>query len=136
LPLILGNVLAGFFSSILWFMPTSMIADVTDLDSWSTGERREGSYFGMFFFGQQIATGVALLLVGVLVDAYAGLVPAQAFQSPTTANRIGILFGILPAACLLFATMAVFFYPVNRERVLAVQSGTGGNPWNRKDSTS
>lgn len=136
LPLILGNGLAGFFSSILWFMPTSMIADVTDLDTCTTGERREGSYFGMFFFGQQIATGLALLLVGVLVDAYAGLVPAQALQSPTTANRIGILFGILPATCLLFATIAVFFYSVNRERVLAVQSEIGKGTWNWKDPTS
>jgi Na+/melibiose symporter-like transporter len=122
LPLIIGNGVAGCLASILWIIPPSMIADITDLDTQQTGERREGSFFGLFFFGQQIATGIALLLVGLLVDRFAGLVPGQALQSEETAARIGILFGLLPAACLVAGTALILFYRLNKTRVLLVQS--------------
>jgi len=120
-PLIIGNGLAGFFASIVWFIPASMIADITDLDTWTTGERREGSYFGLLSFGQQVATGVALLLTGFLLDSYAGLIPNQALQSSTTSNRIGILFGVIPCVCCMCATLAILFYRMNQQNVQEIQ---------------
>lgn len=127
LPLLVGNGLAGCFACLLWIIPPSMIADITDLDTSETGERREGSFFGLFFFGQQIATGIALLLVGFLVDRFAGLVPGQAMQSGTTAARIGLLYGLLPAACLLAGTASILFYRLNKPRLLQVQSEWEGS---------
>jgi Na+/melibiose symporter-like transporter len=121
MPLIIGNGLAGFFASILWFMPASMVADITDLDTWTTGERREGSYFGLLSFGQQVAAGVALLLTGFLVDRYAGLIPSQALQSLATCNRIGILFGVIPSICCMCATLAILFYHINQQSVQKIQ---------------
>ncbi len=126
LALIIGNGLAGCFAAVLWILPPSMIADVTDMDTWKTGERREGSFFGLFFFGQQIATGIALLLVGVLVDRFAGLEPGRAAQSALTAARIGLLYGMVPAFFLAASAVLIRFYGLNEKRVLFVQSQLGG----------
>ena len=120
--LITGHALAGFFGSILWFMPGSMIADVADEDELATGQRREGSFFGIFFFGQQLAAGVSLLFSGVLVDWFAGLTPGQAAQSAQTAWRIGLLYSVLPATLLGVAAVLILRYSLSRQRVAAIRA--------------
>jgi len=120
--LIIGHALAGFFGSILWFMPGSMIADVADEDELATGQRREGSFFGIFFFGQQLAAGVSLLLSGVLVDWFAGLTPGQAAQSAQTAWRIGLLYSVLPAALLGVAAVLILRYTLSKQQVAAIRA--------------
>jgi glycoside/pentoside/hexuronide:cation symporter, GPH family len=121
-PLIIGHGLAGFFSSILWFIPQSMIADVADEDELVTGRRREGSFFGIFFFGQQVAAGVSSLVAGVLLDWFAGLVPAQAQQSALTIYRIAVLYSALPAALLLIAGVLILRYSLTRQQVVWLQA--------------
>jgi Na+/melibiose symporter-like transporter len=120
--LIIGHALGGFFGSILWFMPGSMIADVADEDELATGQRREGSFFGIFFFGQQLAAGVSLLLSGVLVDWFAGLVPGQVAQSPQTVWRIGLLYSVFPAALLGVAAGLILRYTLSKQRVAAIRA--------------
>ena len=120
--LIIGHALGGFFGSILWFMPGSMIADVTDEDELVTGQRREGSFFGIFFFGQQLAAGVSLLLTGVLVDWFAGLVPGQATQSSQTAWRLGLLYSVLPVVLLGVAAVLILRYTLSKQRVAAIRA--------------
>jgi len=120
--LIIGHALGWFFGSILWFMPGSMIADVADEDELATGQRREGSFFGIFFFGQQVAAGVSLLLTGVLVDWFAGLVPGQAAQSPETVWRIGVLYSVLPAVLLGVAAALILRYTLSQQRLAAIRA--------------
>lgn len=124
-PLIIGQGLAGFFGSILWFMPGSMIADVADMDELATGQRREGSFFGIFFFGQRLAAGMSALVAGVLVDWFAGLIPGQVQQSALTIQRIGVLYSVLPATLLFVAAALTFRYTLSRSRVGAIQAELG-----------
>ena len=121
-PLLIGHGLAGLLGSVLWFMPSSMIADVADEDELATGQRREGSFFGIFSFGQRLAAGISALATGVLLDWYAGLIPGQAQQSALTIQRIGVLYSVLPAILLLVAALVTFRYPLGRSRVVAVQA--------------
>ena len=120
-PLALGHALAGFFASIVWILPTSMIADVADEDACTSGQRREGTFFGIFFFGQQIAAGLALLLAGVLAEDFAGLIPGQAAQGPETVQRLAMLYSLLPAGLVLAAALLILRYTLTRERVEAFQ---------------
>lgn len=120
--LLAGHALAGFFGSILWFMPASMVADVADEDELTTGRRREGSFFGIFSFGEQLAAGASLLIAGVLVDQFAGLVPGQAAQSAETMWRIGLLYSVLPAILLVMAAVLILRYSLTRRRVVAIRS--------------
>jgi len=120
-PLLVGHGLAGFFASIIWMIPTSMLADVVDEDALSTGGRREGTFFGLFHFGEQIAAGLAILVTGLLVDRFAGLVPGEAGQSAETVRRIGMLYSLLPAGLLAVASLPVLGYSLDRHRVRSIQ---------------
>jgi len=118
----IGHGLGGFFGSVLWFIPGSMIADVADEDELTTGARREGAFFGLFYFGQQIAAGVSLLAAGALVEGYAGLQPGQSDPSPLTVSRMGVLYGILPALLVSLAAVPVLRYSLTRSRVHSIQA--------------
>ncbi len=117
----LGRALSGFFGSIVWFVPASMIADVADEDELGTGQRREGLLFGVTALGRNLASGLALLLTGILVDTFAGLQPGQAIQSPTTVARIGIIFGSLPALLIALAFVLTLRYKLTRSRLHIIQ---------------
>jgi glycoside/pentoside/hexuronide:cation symporter, GPH family len=120
--LLAGHALVGFFGSTLWFVPATLIADVVDEDELATGARREGAFFGLFSFGQQVAAGAALLLTGVLVERFAGLVPGQAVPTARTVWRIGLLYGALPAVLTLAAAAVVLPYRVGRREMAAIQA--------------
>lgn len=116
-----GRALAGFFGCVVWFIPAAMIADIADEDELVTGRRREGSYFGIFSFGQQFATGLGVLLTGIGLDRFARLAPGQGVQSTSTALRIGILFGPFPAVLLILAAGFALRYSLSRSRLHDVQ---------------
>jgi len=120
--LVTGHAIAGYFASVLWVVPASMIADVTDQDELTTGRRREGTFFGIFSFAQQLAASLAILVTGVLVDRFAGLIPGQVEQSAQTINRLAILFGLLPASLLVVAALLILGYRLTRQRVSVIQS--------------
>jgi GPH family glycoside/pentoside/hexuronide:cation symporter len=119
--LVVAHALVGFFGSTLWFVPATLIADVIDEDELATGQRREGAFFGLYSFGQQLATGAAILLTGVLVERFAGLVPGRAAQAPATVWRIGLLYAVVPAGLVLAAAAAALPYRIGRRETAAIQ---------------
>jgi GPH family glycoside/pentoside/hexuronide:cation symporter len=120
-PLVVGEGLAGLFTSLFWIVPQSMMADVVDADELRTGVRREGMFFGLASFGDQVASGVSVLATGFLLDRYAGLVPGQAIQSSQTVERIGVLYGVIPAAILVVAAILLLRYPLDRKQMALIQ---------------
>jgi GPH family glycoside/pentoside/hexuronide:cation symporter len=121
-PLLFGNCVAGFFASLLWIIPSSMIADVADQDELLTGERRQGTFFGLFHFAEQIAAGAAILITGILIDHFAGLAPGQADPSAGTVVRIGMLYSLLPAALLSISAALILFYALDEEKMASIQA--------------
>jgi len=121
-PLLFGNCVAGFFASTLWIIPSSMIADVADQDEWLTGERREGTFFGLFHFGEQIAAGAAILITGILIDAFAGLIPGEVHQSAMTIGRIGMLYSLLPAGLALASAFLILLYSLDEKEIAHIQA--------------
>jgi GPH family glycoside/pentoside/hexuronide:cation symporter len=120
--LVAAHALVGFFASTLWFVPATLLADVVDEDELRSGERREGAFFGLWSLGQQLATGLAILLTGLLVDHFAGLVPGQAVQSPHTVFRIGLLYTALPGVLLLVAALWATRFRLGRREVAVIQA--------------
>jgi GPH family glycoside/pentoside/hexuronide:cation symporter len=120
--LLLGHGLAGFSGSALWFMPASMIADVADEDELATGKRQDGLFFGIFFFGQKLAASLAALVAGILIDWYAGLLPAAAQQATLTIRRIGLVYSVVPGLVLLLAAGLIIRYPLSKARVTAIRT--------------
>ena len=121
LVVVIGSCLAGFFGTAGIVIVPSMIADIVALDHLRTGRRRDGVTFGIYSLGQQVSGGFAVLLAGVLVDRFAGLVPAQAEQSAVTAERLAMISSLLPALLLLAAGMIAFRYRLTRRHVQCTQ---------------
>jgi GPH family glycoside/pentoside/hexuronide:cation symporter len=115
--LIVANSLAGMFGVAGSVMAPSMLADVTAQDEARTGERRDGIFFGMYSFGQQLSGGLAVLIGGVLVDRFAGLVPGRAEQSAMTIERLALISNLLPAVILALAGLVTLRYSLTRRDI-------------------
>ena len=117
-------MLVGFFGIASAVVAPSMMADITALDAETAGRRRDGTFFGIYSFGQQVSSGVAVLIAGVLVDQFAGLVPGQAEQSVQTVERIAMVSSLLPALLQVVSGLVILRYnlgqaPVFSERAVA-----------------
>jgi Na+/melibiose symporter-like transporter len=77
----------------------SVQGDVIDYDEYTTGERKEGSYFAAWNFVFKGATGVMLLLTGFVLQ-FAGFVPNQP-QTMTVQIAMVTLYGLFPLVCYL-----------------------------------
>jgi GPH family glycoside/pentoside/hexuronide:cation symporter len=121
-PLLVGYGVVGFFNCILWFIPQSMLADVADENELITGRRREGALLGMFSFGQQVATGLAILTAGVLLDKFVGLVAGGSQPSPLAVFRIAIVYSVVPGALFMAAAFVMLRYKLTRARVATIQA--------------
>jgi GPH family glycoside/pentoside/hexuronide:cation symporter len=119
--LIVANVLAGAFGVAASVMAPSMLADITAQDELRTGRRRDGVFFGIYSFAQQLSGGLAVLVGGVLVDRFAGLVPGQPDQPAATVERLAMISNLLPAAILTGAGLMALRYRLTRRDVEAAQ---------------
>jgi GPH family glycoside/pentoside/hexuronide:cation symporter len=119
--MLIGHWIGGCLTSIVWFIPQSMIADVCDEEELVSGERREGMFFGLFYLARQLAVGLTSLLAGVLLDWYAGLESGAVAQSGQTVSRIGILFGVYPAIALALGGVLMLRYTLSARRVAAIR---------------
>jgi Na+/melibiose symporter-like transporter len=115
--LVIGNGLGGFFGIAAGVIAPSMMADITAEDELRAGYRRDGIFFGVYSFGQQISTGLAIIIAGVLVDRFAGLVPGQTVQSVQTGERLAMTFSLLPAALLVAAAVIALRYLQPRQHL-------------------
>jgi Na+/melibiose symporter-like transporter len=119
--LVVGTALNGFVGMAAAVVGPSMMADVTARDELRTGRRRDGIYFGIYSFGQQIAAGLAVLIAGVLLDQFAGLVPGQAEQSAATVERLALLSNVLPALILAAAGVVALRYRLTRREMEGIE---------------
>jgi Na+/melibiose symporter-like transporter len=110
------TALVGFFGIGGAVLAPSMMADITALDEQTTRRRRDGTFFGIYSFSQQLSSGIAVLIAGGLVDVFAGLVPGQAEQSAATVERLAMMASLLPAALLVTAGIVILRYDLAADR--------------------
>ncbi len=111
------TALVGLFGIAGAVIAPSMMADITALDEQAKGRRRDGTFFGIYSFTQQLSSGIAVLIAGALIDVFAGLVPGQAEQLPATVERLAMITSLLPAALLVTAGVIILRYDLWSDRV-------------------
>jgi GPH family glycoside/pentoside/hexuronide:cation symporter len=107
-----------------------MVADVADDDEFRTGERREGLFFGLLNLGEKLAAGGAVLVAGVLLEHFVRLTDATV-QTQTAVERIGLVYGVLPALVLAGAAVSLIGYRLGRETVRGLQTRLCNRPAGR-----
>ena len=90
-----------------------MMADVIDLDELETGRRREGAYFGIWFFVEKGALGITAI-IGMITLSKMGYVPNQE-QIPQVWWAMKFLYSILPAICFALCYFLLRGYPIDQK---------------------
>lgn len=112
-------VMAGFGVSVAYLIPWSMVPDVIELDELTTGQRREGVFYGFMVLLQKLGLALGLFLVGIALE-WSGFISSTAGQPvPTQPDSallaIRIAIGPLPTLFLIGGIALAYFYPITKE---------------------
>jgi glycoside/pentoside/hexuronide:cation symporter, GPH family len=106
--------LTGIGYAVVDLFPWAMLGEVVDEDDVTTGERREGLYYGYFTFLRKLAGALAVFAASQILGSVGYVRGAE--QNPATLTAIRLLTALGPA---LFIAVGVWFaigYPLNRSR--------------------
>ncbi len=111
---------AGISASMLLLIPWSMLPDVVDYDELQTGQRREGIYYGLFVFVQNMGlTGVlALSAWGLELAGYINPDIAGEFvaQPEPVLQVLRLMISLFPAVLMVLSIPLAIAYPITRQR--------------------
>ena len=95
-----------------------IIADIVDEDEVNTGVRREGGYYGVNIFFQRFATVFVFLIIGPVF-----LIANWGEFSPINIPDFGLrsLMFIFPAIALIIAIIAIYFYPLDGDKLKQIK---------------
>jgi GPH family glycoside/pentoside/hexuronide:cation symporter len=110
LMLLLG-AMAGVANGCGMTIGPSIYADVIDYDELQTGQRKEGAYFAVWSFVWKSATGLVLMVIGVVLS-YVGFVPNET-QSEPVMLAMRLMFTVIPCFCYLLGGMVFAMFALN-----------------------
>ncbi|NJP08443.1 MAG: MFS transporter [Leptolyngbyaceae cyanobacterium RU_5_1] len=113
-------ILVGLGVSTAFLIPWSMLPDVIEFDELTTGQRREGVFYGFMTLAQKVCRGLGLFLIG-LVLKQKGFIERAAGQPlpdqpPAAEEAIRNVAVFLPIIFLVVSLVLVYFYPITREK--------------------
>jgi glycoside/pentoside/hexuronide:cation symporter, GPH family len=119
--IIVLGALAGVGVATAYLVPWSMLPDVIELDELETGERREGTYYGLFVLLQKLGLALGLFLIGQILAMTGYITPPPGttgliVQPPATLLAIRLLIGPVPALFLIAGMLLVYLFPITREQ--------------------
>lgn len=114
-------ILGGIGSGGLFTLPQAMVADAVDENALITGTRQEGIYYGTMTLTYKLSQSLAILMIGIIVDAV-GFDSSLRAQSEFTTNSLGFFLGI--GNLLAFIGAFVFYsqYRISRDRLLDIHA--------------
>ena len=111
----------------------SMVADVVEASEEQTGRRSEGTFFAGNFFMQKCATGLGIVVTGLLVDLSgmpAKAVPGQV--APEVIDRLALGYTLIVAVFAILIALILRRFPITREdhatRVAALAAAGRADP--------
>ncbi|KRK11622.1 sugar (Glycoside-Pentoside-Hexuronide) transporter [Lacticaseibacillus zeae DSM 20178 = KCTC 3804] len=119
--LFLATLGSGMFNLMVW----AFITDVIDYHQYLTGFREDGTVYGVNSFARKCAQAVGGGLGGFMLTAigYISSTTGGATQSAVVINRIYAIGNLIPAACMLLGMLTlIFFYPLNKKKIDAVDA--------------
>jgi GPH family glycoside/pentoside/hexuronide:cation symporter len=100
---------------------SAVLADITDIDELETGQRREGSYTGVYCFMFKLAIAISAPVLGVGVD-WSGFTPELGVnQTPQTFLILRLITGLVSTFFALVAFFMLWRFPLTPERALEVR---------------
>ncbi|MDA8477166.1 MFS transporter [Citrobacter sp. Awk 4] len=118
--LFLATLGAGLFNLMIW----AFMTDVCDYHQYVTGDREDGTVYGVNFFARKVGQacagaigGFMLAIIGYQSSSTGGITQSSAVQ-----ENIYAMANLLPALCLFLAAVTlIYFYPLNRKQTLEME---------------
>lgn len=107
---------AGMGIGAMFTLPLSMVADTVDLDESEHGTRLEGVYFGTMTLMYKSAQALALVGIGILIDA-SGFLASAPVQSHSTMTILGLALGGGAFVAFAASIAAIVGYPLDEAQV-------------------
>jgi GPH family glycoside/pentoside/hexuronide:cation symporter len=115
LPMFVLQFFVNFFMGPTAALVFSMYTDAADYAEWKTGRRATGLIMSASSLAQKLGWTMGGIIGGALLAAF-GYVANQA-QTPRALHGILLMASWIPAAGALLASIAVFVYPLNDQRM-------------------
>lgn len=112
------SIFTGIISPLVW----SMYADVSDFAEERDGTASTGLIFSSASMAQKFGGAFGGAAVMWILAAFGYNTTAGAVQTPEAINGLKILMSWIPAAVSALAVIVVFFYPLTRKRMAAIQA--------------
>lgn len=106
-------LIAGLGRGGLNFIPWNIYNYIADVDEVVTGQRREGIFAGVMIFTRKTTMAVAVMVVGLLLDA-SGFHQGAKTQTPQAINMIVGLMTVGPLLLLAFGAFVSFRFKLNK----------------------
>lgn len=118
-------ILPFFFSvgisSVYTVLPT-MMADVTDVDEFHFGVRREGMFGAVMAFLMKVIGAFTPILAGAVLVMSGFDAALEYEQEASTILNMRILYSFVSAGMLLLALLILIRYPLTREKIEEVKA--------------
>jgi len=112
---------AGFAVAGLLITPDVMLGDVVDADHIATGQRREGTYFGLTNLVNRLPNVLQALLMGELLT-WAGFDASLAAQPRLVLAGLREMISLVPAVAMALALLLTWIYPLHGPRLAGVRA--------------
>ena len=99
----------------LVFLPTSMAADIVDLDTLRTRDQRTGLYFSLWGMVNKGAAALGIFIATTSV-AWFGFDPASDANSDTAKLALACMYSVIPAGIACIALPLLWNYPLTHAR--------------------
>jgi GPH family glycoside/pentoside/hexuronide:cation symporter len=121
-------------NSTFWTIYFSMMYDISELDEFMTGKRREGMIAALMSFAQKLGAAIALWLTGQILE-FGGYDGASAVQTAEAGQAILAVNTWVPGILGIVAAIFAFGYPLTRERFGALMKALEAKRKGEKYST-
>jgi len=118
-------ILPFFFAigiSTVYTVLPAMMADVTDLDELKHGVRREGMFGAVMAFLMKSLGTITPIAAGAILVATGFNAELEYRQVPETILKMRMLFSFVPGVMLLGALVAIWKYPLTRDKVREIKA--------------
>jgi GPH family glycoside/pentoside/hexuronide:cation symporter len=107
-PLLIAGAIAGVAGGGSTLALESTLPDIMELDTRRTGLRREGVFASMFSLVEKLTSAVALVCLGVFLDAQGFIHATHDVVQPRSAIvAIALAISIVPAAAAFLSVLVV-----------------------------
>ena len=111
------SIFTGIISPLVW----SMYADVSDYAENRDGTASTGLIFSSASMAQKFGGAFGGLALTAMLGAFGYNTAAGAIQTPEAVNGIKLLMSWIPAGVSAVAIIIIFFYPLTKKRMQAIQ---------------